>query len=190
MKTYHVTVAPYICFIVLASCCCIENTYGYDDERRYAKQRIMLDGEREWTESKKKPGTYYLPFSTGGYNAEKTMKECVRSYVEDGNLSGIRGAFLMAYVAASCPHRSGDVMLLYAHPLMQMRDQLGDKQFALCLSKMRPEVQSAVFYFLFFLDWPKSDKEWDKLRPYFTSKSCTYILSKSVPRLKWPHDYE
>ena len=96
----------------------------------------------------------------------------------------------MAYVAASIPHRSGDVMSSYGDPLFKLLDHLGDEQFSLCLSKMRPEVQSAVFYLMFFTHWPMpgQDKEWDErvksTWPY------TYALLKTIKRLKWPHDFE
>lgn len=160
---------------------------------KFARSRIQADGETEWEISRKYPNRPHIPLLVHDhtdFGTFETLSKCVRSYIEDSNVAGIRGAFLMVYVAASIPHRSGDVMASYAGPLSDLRDKLGDEQFARCLSKMRPEVQSSVCYILFFNYWPMlgKDKKWDKETK--VKWPHTFALATTVKRLKWPHDFE
>ena len=178
---------------IFSSCCAPTHSEDRDDGEKYAQFRIIIDGEREWSKSTAHQGIYHTPKSLPNhptFDDLDNMITCVHSYVKEGNVSGIRGAFLMAYIAASIPHRSGDIISSYSEPLYELRDCLGDKKFASSLSKMRPEVQAAVFYVLFINHWPApgSEKEWDDK---FKSKyPMTFILNNNVKRLKWPHDYE
>ena len=185
----HLTVHLIYCCIFVSSC--TNRSITHDDGDLFARSRIEIDGEREWTESKRTPGHYHIPQSRSkrpSFDDLILMDDCVRSYVEDGNISGIRGAFLMAYTVASIPHRSGDVMGSYSELLYHLLDKLGDEQFASSLSKMRPEVQSAVFYLLLVNYWPTNDPEWNE--EFKFKRPHTYLLEEKVNRLKWPHDYE
>ena len=76
----------------------------------------------------------------------------------------------------------------YSELLYHLLDKLGDEQFASSLSKMRPEVQSAVFYLLLVNYWPTNDPEWNE--EFKFKRPHTYLLEEKVNRLKWPHDYE
>jgi len=178
---------------VLISCCAPSNSEDGNNGEKYARSRITIDGEKEWSEVKAHPGKYHIPISRPNHPAFddlSIMNDCVQSFVKEGNVSGIRGAFLMAYIGASTPHRSGDVMASYAEPLCELRNRLGDEKFAASLSKMRTEVQSAVFYIMNFCHWPApgAEKEWDDR--FKSEYPKTFILNNNVKRIKWPHDYE
>lgn len=177
------------CYLLIGATFSVAKDKGCDYGEEYAKARIVLDGEREFQDWKKKPGEYHIP-KEPSFDSLSTMEECVHSYLSGGNLSGIRGAFLMAYIAVSVPHRSGEVLGSYGDPLFDLLKGLGDQRFALCLRKMRPEVQSAVFYIMFINQWPQpgQDRDWDKRMG--AKWSNTFKLSTEVKRLKWPHDYE
>jgi hypothetical protein len=169
----------------------IDDDYG--DGKQFAEARIKVSGETEWLESKIHPKTFNIPSLVEGqadFGIMATLRSAVRSYVRDGNVSGIRVAFLMAYSAANLPDRSGDVLEAYGEQLYYLEDSLGDSNFALCLSKMRPEVQSAVFYLLFFSHWPPpgAEKDWEKSMG--ARWPHTFALARTVKRLKWPHDFE
>ena len=168
--------------IISISSCCTQS------HNEYADSHITVNDEVEWRESKRLPGKFNIPKLVHGrpdFGAFHTMKNCVDSYRKDRNPSAIRGVFLMAYVAASIPYRSGDALVECEDELDRLRYDLGDKNFALCLSTMRPEIQSAVFYLLFYTHWPSrgEDKDWDT--KFRTNWPKTYNLEKSVVRLKW-----
>lgn len=183
----NVSIAAFLLIVVIASC---ENkNMPPDTGDVFARSRIRIDGETEWQRSERHPQNFHIPKSHDFASLE-IMKECVRSYSEDRNLSGIRGAFLASYMVVNIPRKSPEVLLAYGGPLRELRTQLGDTQFALSLSKMRPEVQSAVFYMLLAPHWPVlgDDTDWDN--EFKSEWPNTFALSQTVQRLKWPADYQ
>lgn len=157
-----------------------------NDGSSYARARIEIQGEREWAESKAHPGRFNIPMhrsSSPAFDDPNLMKDCAQSYIKYGNISGIRSTFLMAYTIANLPIRSGDVMASYSVPLYDLLVKLGNDQFASSLSKMRPEIQSAVFYILFMSNVDKSP-EWASKYPHSAA------LERSLAHQLWPHDIE
>lgn len=181
---------------LLGMCSCsphkIQHLYLKDDGEFYARSRIVVGNEKEWAKSKSCPTKYHSfdVVKNSDLNYLMTMQNCVSIYVDDGNLAGIRGVFLNAYFLASIPCRSGDVLTSYGDPIRALKKSLGDKQFAFCLDKMRPEVQSAVLYLLYFTYWPLPGEDEDFDVRSESREPYTFALSKKVTRLKWPADYE
>lgn len=168
------------------------DSYFKDDGEFYARSRVAIQSETEWEKSKK-PSAKYHGFDlikNPELDRLKLMNRYVRIYIDEGNLAGIRGAFIEAYALASTPCRSDDLLASYGEPLRDLQKALGDVKFASYLEIMRPEVQSAVFYLLYFTYWPLpgKDKDFDDKRE--SAEPCTFVLSQKVARLKWPSDYE
>jgi hypothetical protein len=192
MNTYHLRLVACV-FLITQNLLCRAHSADEDnnDGSKYARARIAINGEVEWRRSISHPEKLHVPQLPGSYDfgCLVNMKECVRSYVEDENLSGIRGAFLMAYVAASIPHGgSADIMDEYGDILFKLQERLGDAQFTACLLKMRPEVQSSVFYILANGAWPCLDE--DMIKKFQKKWPRTNKLYQHVRHLKWPTDYE
>jgi hypothetical protein len=168
------------------------NSYFKDDGEFYARSRVKIQAECEYDKSEKLPIKYHVFDLKKNPELDrlKLMNHYVRIFVDEGNLASIRGAFLEAYVLANTPCRSDDMLASYGEPLRDLQKALGDVKFASSLEKMRPEVQSAVFYLLYFTYWPLpgKDKNFDDQRE--SVEPCTFALSQKVARLKWPSDYE
>jgi|688.fasta_scaffold428751_2 hypothetical protein len=169
-----------------------KNSYFIDDGEFYARSRITIQKEMEYAKSEKLPIKYHIIdlINNPDLDRLRIMNHYVRIFVDEGNLAGVRGAFIEAYALASTPCRSDDLLASYGEPLRNLQKALGDMNFASSLKKMRPEVQSAVFYILYFTYWPLpgKDKDFDDQREL--AEPSTYALSQKVARLKWPSDYE
>jgi hypothetical protein len=168
------------------------NFYFKDDGEFYARSRVTIQAESEYNKSDKLPIKYHVfdLIKNPEFDRLKLINHYVRIFVDEGNLAGIRGAFIEAYALASTPCRSGDLLASYGEPLRDLQKALGDVKFASSLEKMRPEVQSAVFYLLYGTYWPLPGKDMDFDDQRESAEPCTFALSQKVARLKWPSDYE
>ena len=162
----------------------------FDTGEQYAYARIIIDGEQEWQYSQKHPGNYKYfngPKTHAGCQKFPMLQECVRSYIEDGNISGIRCAFLAAYAIVNMPINSGDLLSSYGDPLHELLKKLGDKEFTSALKKMRPETQSAVLCLMYFHAWDDISQEGDSFTELYVKKYPIHCAhARSVPKYAWP----
>jgi len=54
---------------VLISCCAPSSSEDGNNGEKYARSRITIDGEKEWSEVKAHPGKYHIPISRPNHPA-------------------------------------------------------------------------------------------------------------------------